>query len=153
MNQDQPTNPFQDKMAAVIDIQQLAERCRQYAEELKTKDQTITEQQQTIDRMGDEKKRWQPIADIGQGEVQQKKNDALNRLRAIVHFTGEEHRLSGLQERFEQDDFSAEEIERFHRSITEEFQTLYPTKAHSTGNPVTEFDTQKQADWSAFRLG
>ncbi len=152
MNQNQIPTEYQNKVAAVIAMQKLAERCRQLTEQMEGKGQAIAAQQETIERMASEKAHWKPMAELGERTLQQKKADTLNRLRAIVHYTGETNRIADLNQTFEQTGLTCEEVERLYQTINREFQTLYPTQPHSHPNCEHELQTMKQADWSAYRL-
>ena len=88
---------YEGKVAAVLDTHQLVMRCLQLEKDLQSQVKRNAEQAEAMTVLDREKERLTRFADIGQGEIERKKKDALSQLRAIVHFTGDRQRLQTVE--------------------------------------------------------
>ncbi len=142
-----------EKVGAVINTRELAHRCMQLENDLKNRESQLEEYKKTIQRLEAEKQQLARFAEIGENEVKTKKEETINRLRAIVHFSGDQNRLQTIESMLMDDDLSPREIERWHKSITDEFHHLYPTKASSKPSADDAERFNIKTDYSEFQIG
>lgn len=153
MNETQRNSLFENKTALLIDVKRMAERCLEQDNLLQDCRQTIDHQNQSIAELKAEQTRAQNVIDLGRRELNRKKADTLSRLRAIAHYTGDEHRLEATRQTLERDDVSPAEVDRLHDSVSAEFQSLYPNYAISNSDEIQNQSGAQRINWSAFQLG
>jgi hypothetical protein len=144
-------NGMEDKVAAVLDIRQLVQRCLQLEREVSQHSEACERQAGLLAEARGECERLQVLADIGRAALQRKKNEILMQLRSIVHSTGRIERLRGMEALMADEDVDPGEIEAWHEAITREFQSLYPTRPQSQ-SPEPDTGVRQVIDLSVYRM-
>jgi len=152
MNANENANPKEEMMTAIIDARRLARRGLQLEKDLKDCDERAAAQEKTLAQWNEKNQALTSLVEIGRRELSRRKEETLSRLRAIVHYSGGQERLCALERFFADESASAEEIERWSKAVSEEFQALYPNRAFSSASETSEFDNPWNSDMSAFRL-
>lgn len=147
----QETTLNKEKMAAVLDVRHLVQRCLELEKELRSLLARNHDQEKIAADFERECERLKPFAQIALEDLDKKKQEILTRLRSIVHTTGEFERLREMESLLGDENVSPQEVERWHRTVEKEFHSMYPTSPRS----VTREEKSGQemdGDWSAFRV-
>ena len=152
MNQEERAKRENAMIAAILDTQKLIQRCQEMEKELQRRKHECCALEETISNLKQENERNSELAAIGEDESQRYKSEILSRLRAIIHHTGNRHRLSAMEQLLTSGDISIAEIKRLHNVVNDEFDSLYPTHPISELSPASIQQEQMNHDWSAFRI-
>ncbi|MBI1389266.1 MAG: hypothetical protein GC154_12545 [bacterium] len=149
MNESEIQKNGQRHMAAAVDVRQLVLHCARLESELGAQRGRLEEQERRLIQMDEDRHRLDSLAELGRAELERLRGETLSRIRAAAMFTGESERHGAIKAALKDEQLSLEEIRRFHRLATAEFNALYPTRpaSRAAGDGET---LEPRRDWSAF---
>jgi aspartokinase len=141
-----------DRIAAVLDLRRLVEGCLRLEQELERNTRQLQEQTQRLERLEQEGKTVQRLAEFGRQGLQQLRQDILAKLRAIVLATGERGRLQEMERQLQQEDWTAEALQCLQVRLRQEFQALYPTRPLSRPGEEAPAARKDRPNLASYRI-
>lgn len=140
------------RVAAILDVRQLARQCRRLEQELEEEKRQWADRDEKLAKITSETESDWRYAEFGRREADRLKREALARLRAVVHYTGDQERLQAAEKTLSGETLAPGEIAALHQRISDEFQALYPTRpcSHPAGGDFEQ--AAGPGGWDGYRI-